>query len=111
MNLTAYLKQNNVWHKIIEKDSTVHTADAAAATGIQLERVTKSLVFLADNSPILVIIPGNCRVDKGKLKAAINAKDVEIVSFEKVEEYWAILLGQHLLFATGKLKKLSSMKR
>lgn len=106
MNLTAYLKQNNVWHKIIEKDSTVHTADAAAATGIQLERVTKSLVFLADNSPILVIIPGNCRVDKGKLKAAINAKDVEIVSFEKVEEYSGYPPGATPPVCHRKIKKV-----
>ncbi|MEM7821603.1 MAG: YbaK/EbsC family protein [Candidatus Aenigmatarchaeota archaeon] len=87
MNLIAYLKNNKVWFKIIEKRETVHTADAAAATGIPLERVTKSLVFLADNSPVLVIIPGNCKVNKTKLKEILNSKNVEIAPFEKVEEY------------------------
>lgn len=87
MNLTGYLKKNNIWFNMIEKESTVHTADAAAATGISLERVTKSLVFLADNLPIITIIPGNCRVNKGKLKQALNAKDVEIVPFEKADKY------------------------
>jgi Cys-tRNA(Pro) deacylase len=87
MNLIAYLKRNNVWFRIIEKKTTVHTADAAVATGIPLEQVTKSLVFLADNSPILVIIPGDCRVDKNKLKSIIKVKNIEMVPFEKAEEY------------------------
>lgn len=88
MNLIAYLKNNNVWFKIIEKESTVHTADAAAATGIPLERVTKSLVFLDENeNPILVIIPGNCIVNKRKLKDVLSVKNVELVSFEQAEKY------------------------
>lgn len=106
MNLIAYLKQNNVWFKIIEKETTVHTAEAVAATGIQLERVTKSLVFLADDSPILVIIPGNCRVNKGKLKAAINAKDVEIFPFEKAEEYSGYPPGATPPVCHKKIKKV-----
>lgn len=87
MNLIAYLKQNGVWYNIIEKKTTVHTTEAAAATGVPLERVTKSLVFLADGSPLLVIILGDCRVDKSKLKAVVNAKNIELVPFEKAEEY------------------------
>jgi Cys-tRNA(Pro) deacylase len=88
MNLIAYLKSNGVWFKIIEKESTVHTADAAAATGIPLERVTKSLVFLDENNnPVLAIIPGNCMVNKGKLKNILAVKNVELVPFEQAEKY------------------------
>jgi Cys-tRNA(Pro) deacylase len=88
MNLVAYLKNNKVWFKIIEKTETVHTADAAAATGIPLERVTKSLVFLDENkNPILAIIPGNCIVNKGKLKSVLDVKNVELVPFEQAEKY------------------------
>jgi len=87
MNLVAYLKSNKVWYKFIEKIETVHTADAASASGLPLERVTKSLVFLVDGTPILVVIPGNCIVNKGKLKEIINAKDIELVPFEQAEKY------------------------
>ena len=87
MNLIDYLKSNNVWFNLIIKDSTVHTADAAAATGIPLERIIKSLVFLADGEPVLVIIPGNCRVNKKKLKIVLKSKNAEIVPFTQVEKY------------------------
>ena len=68
MNLVAYLKSKNIWYKILTKRSTVHTADAAASLGLPLERITKSLIFYADEKPIIVIIPGTSRVDKNKLK-------------------------------------------
>jgi len=106
MNLIAYLKQNNVWFRIIEKETTVHTADAAAASGLPLNRVTKSLVFLADNSPILVIILGNCIVNKDKLKVAIDAKDVEIVPFDQSEKYSGYAPGATPPVHHKKIKKV-----
>jgi Cys-tRNA(Pro) deacylase len=93
MNLTAYLEKNKIWHRILEKEDTVHTADAAAATGIPLERVTKSLVFLADKKPILVIIPGTHRVDLRKLKNTLNINKIHMVPFTQVKEYSGYLPG------------------
>jgi Cys-tRNA(Pro) deacylase len=87
MNLISYLKAKNIWFNILEKRSTVHTAEAAAATGLPLERVTKSLVFFADGQPVIAIIPGICKVDKGKLKAVLGARNVRIVSFAEAERY------------------------
>jgi len=88
MNLIAYLKNNGVWFKFIEKNETVHTVDAAAATGIPLERVTKSLVFVdEDKNPILVIILGNCIVNKGRLKSILAIKNIELVPFDQAEKY------------------------
>lgn len=93
MNLIAYLKKKKIWHRILEKEDTVHTADAAAATGIPLERVTKSLVFLADKKPILVIVPGTHRVDLRKLKNALSIRKIQIVPFSQVKEYSGYLPG------------------
>jgi Cys-tRNA(Pro) deacylase len=93
MNLIAYLEKNQIWHRILDKEETIHTADAAAATGVPLERVTKSLVFLADKKPILVIIPGTHRVDLRKLKNALNIHKIHIVPFSQVKEYSGYLPG------------------
>lgn len=87
MNLIAYFKENDIWFRMIDKKTTVHTADAAAATGLPLERVTKSLIFIADKIPIMAIISGNCRVNKSKLKHAVNVKSVEMVPFENAKKY------------------------
>lgn len=88
MDLVAYLKENNVWYNLIEKESSVHTAEAAAATGMPLERIVKSLVFIDDEeNSIMAIVPGNCNVNKGKLKKVLGIKNVELVPFEKAHEY------------------------
>lgn len=86
-DLSAYLQANHVWFHVVEKRSTVHTADAAAATGLPLERVVKSLVFTADGEPVMVIVPGTCRVDQRKLRAALGAKRVHVASFADAERY------------------------
>ena len=93
MNLIAYLQKNKIWHRILEKEDTIHTADAAATTGIPLERVTKSLVFLAEKKPILVIIPGTHRVDLTKLKNTLNIQKIHIVPFAQAKEYSGYLPG------------------
>ena len=85
MNLITYLQRNNVWFNVLEKKSTIHTAEAAAATGLPLERVIKSLVLTADSEPMIIIIPGNCRVDKDKLKATLGVRNVQMVSFAEAE--------------------------
>ncbi len=76
--LRKYLDDHQVWYKIHEKESTVHTADAAAKTGIPLERITKSLVCLAGDKAIVAIITGNERLDTKKLAKIIGVKKIRI---------------------------------
>ncbi|MBD3155584.1 MAG: hypothetical protein GF368_02920 [Candidatus Aenigmarchaeota archaeon] len=85
--LREYLEKKDIWYKIHKKESTVHTADAAAKTGIPLERITKSLVCLTDSKAIVAIIPGNERLDTKKLARVIDAKKVRICPFKKVHEF------------------------
>lgn len=48
--------------------------DAARALGTSVAQIVKSLVFLADGRPILVLVSGANRVDLGKLAAAAGAR-------------------------------------
>ena len=81
------MKHENVWFRILDKPSTVHTADASRVTGISLERITKSLVFKADDQPILGVIAGDKRIDIAKLAQAVDARKIELVAFEEAESY------------------------
>ncbi|MCX6815527.1 MAG: aminoacyl-tRNA deacylase [Candidatus Aenigmarchaeota archaeon] len=87
MDLEAYLKENKIWHNFTEKPLTIHTRDAARLTGIALERLTKSLIFLVDAEPVVVIIPGNRKASMEKLKKLFMTKDVSLVPFENASEY------------------------
>jgi len=94
MELENYLKQEGIWYRFIEKPETIHTADAAEKAGVDLKRLTKSLVLLdQDKNPILVIIPGDCKLSFKKVKEAMGAKKIRLVPFEEAENYSGYLPG------------------
>ena len=86
-NLEEYLTEKGVWFRIFNKSSTIHTADASKVTGIPLEQITKSLVFLADDKPVLAVIPGDRKVDTDKLLQAISAKTIKLVPFKEADKF------------------------
>ena len=86
LSLEEYLTQNGVWHRFIQKKQTIHTADAARATGILLNMVTKNLVSITDNEEyVLLIVPGDKKVDLRKAAIALSAGNVKLVPFEAAE--------------------------
>ena len=65
-------------------DSTRTSAEAAAALGVEVGQIAKSLVFLADGGPVMVVASGADRVDTAKLSAhlggaAITRADADAV--------------------------------
>ena len=89
MNLKAYLGQNGVWYRLIEKGKeTIHTKDAALAAGLDLNRLTKSLIFLdEDEKPVLLIIPGNKRASDKKAAGLLGCKELRLAPFEQADKY------------------------
>lgn len=87
MDLKGYLKQNRVWHRFIQKPETVHTADAARAAGVELRRVTKNLISETDEGePIMLIVPGDRRVNLKRAVDVLGVKRVRLVPFNQAEK-------------------------
>jgi prolyl-tRNA editing enzyme YbaK/EbsC (Cys-tRNA(Pro) deacylase) len=60
--------------QIREFDASTATAqDAADAIGTRLGQIVKSLVFMADLQPIMVLVSGANRVDTGRLAELVGA--------------------------------------
>lgn len=57
-------------------DGTRTARDAARAVGCAVEQIVKSLVFMADGRPVLVLTSGGNRVDAGKVARELGAADV-----------------------------------
>lgn len=53
-------------------ESTHTAAEAAAAVGAPVEAIVKSLVFIADNEPLLVLVSGRNRVNVEALGARLG---------------------------------------
>jgi prolyl-tRNA editing enzyme YbaK/EbsC (Cys-tRNA(Pro) deacylase) len=61
--------------QIHELSASTRTAEeAAAAVGTTVPKIVKSLVFLADDAPILALVSGSNRLDTDRLGAALGRK-------------------------------------
>lgn len=86
MNLIAFLRQNKVDFESIEKASTHHAAEASATSGIPLDKIIKTLVFIdQDSRPLIAIVRADCSVGRHKLESCSGSRSVKIASDEIAE--------------------------
>ena len=87
MDLEDFLNENKLWYRIIKKPETVHTADAAKAAKIKLDRITKNLVSETDDGEyVMLIVPGDKKVSLKAAAEALRVKSVHLVAFGRAEE-------------------------
>ena len=60
------------------KRGTPTAGDAAKAIGCELDQIVKSLLFVCDERPVLVLVPGSRRADPAKIASAAQAKTARI---------------------------------
>lgn len=65
-------------------EGTKTARDAAHAIGCEIAQIVKSLVFMADGTPVLAFAPGDLRLDPEKLAAAMGADSVRRASLDEV---------------------------
>jgi prolyl-tRNA editing enzyme YbaK/EbsC (Cys-tRNA(Pro) deacylase) len=72
------------------ESSTATSQQAADNIGCELGQIAKSLAFIADGNPILVITSGDQRVDSKKIAAllGISKKRVKIAKPEQCVEFY-----------------------
>jgi Cys-tRNA(Pro) deacylase len=68
----AFAEQGITIEPVEFPDSTHTSAEAAAAIGVDVAQIAKSLVFVVDSAPILVIASGVNRVDTAKVAALLG---------------------------------------
>lgn len=89
-NLQAFIDTHRLAAIILPMET--HTAtvdDAARALGVDADMIIKSLVFMAEDQPILVINNGLARVDRKKL-AAYLGMNRKRVKFARTEQALAV---------------------
>lgn len=70
-----YFRQFDMENRIIELQESSATVELAAqALGCEPARIAKSLSFMVNDQPILVISAGDVKVDNAKYKAKFGAK-------------------------------------
>lgn len=87
------LNQCGVDSEVRVMSESTHTAQQAAdALGVELGQIAKSLVFMADEDPCLVIMSGDKRVCVEKLEA-LTGKKIRKANADQVKKYTGYQIG------------------
>ncbi|HUP86092.1 MAG TPA: YbaK/EbsC family protein [Acidimicrobiales bacterium] len=74
-------------------DGTRTADDAARAIGVEVGQIVKSLVFLADGSPVVALVSGSNQLDEAKLAVAAGASSTGRATAEQVREATGFPVG------------------
>lgn len=74
-------------------DSTRTAPEAAKAVGCEVGAIAKSLLFMADGEPVLVICAGDRRVDTARVAALLGASEVKMAPAEEVRRATGYAIG------------------
>lgn len=79
------LKRSGVDSRVEEFPEGTPTASAAAkAVGASRAQIVKSLLFVCDGRPTLVLVPGDRRADETKVAAAVGARGARVARHDEV---------------------------
>lgn len=73
-------------HVIRLEASTATVADAASALGVEPGMIAKTMSFLQDDQPVLILTEGTARVENRKYKDTFHIK-AKMIPFEEVEQW------------------------
>ena len=90
----AALEAAGLGINIVWLQKSARTAQLAAdALDTALGSIVKSLLFMADGEPVLVLVSGDRRADPAKLKRLLNARRVMIADAERVRTETGFSIG------------------
>ncbi|MET0831901.1 MAG: YbaK/EbsC family protein, partial [Acidimicrobiia bacterium] len=78
---------------VIYPDGTKTAVDAATAVGCPVGAIVKSLVFMAGDRPLLMLMSGDHRVDIGRLAAAAGMGEVRRATLDEAKEHTGYAAG------------------
>ena len=78
---------------VVYPAGTKTARDAAAAIGCEVGAIVKSLVFMADEEPVLVLIGGDRLVDTSKVAACLGAGNVRRAELDEVRDATGFAAG------------------
>ncbi|MBE6145802.1 MAG: YbaK/EbsC family protein [Firmicutes bacterium] len=79
-----YFKEYNIEDNIIElSTSTATVKEAAESLGTEECRIAKSLSFIVEDKPIIIVVAGDAKIDNSKYKGYFHNK-AKMIPFEEV---------------------------
>ena len=97
----AYFASKGMLDRVMELKVSSATVDLAAqALGVDGSRIAKTLSFLVEGKPVLVVTAGDARIDNAKYKAFFHTK-AKMLSHEEAAELIGHTVGGVCPFAVN----------
>jgi len=74
-------------------EGTRTATDAARAVGCEVAEIVKSLVFVADDAPVVALVSGAHRVDLARLAVAVGAAEVRKANGDEARDATGFPIG------------------
>lgn len=82
-----YLEEKGMRDRLIQlKESTATVVQAAEALGVEPGMIAKTMSFLQNEQPVLILTEGTARIDNRKYKDTFHMK-ARMIPFEEVEHW------------------------
>ena len=102
VKVREYLKKFGLENKIMEFDVSSATVEKAAiALNCKEQEIAKTLSFIVDDRPILIVTAGDSKVDNSKFKAEFHVK-AKMIPFDDVERLVGYAVGGVCPFGVNK---------
>jgi prolyl-tRNA editing enzyme YbaK/EbsC (Cys-tRNA(Pro) deacylase) len=75
------------------EDSTATVAEAASALGVEEGQIAKSIVFVMDGEPVVVVASGRHRIDRDKVCDALDCAEGRMASSDEVRAATGFPIG------------------
>lgn len=88
-----YLESESIPAKITMHQEAASSETAAESMDCDLNKIVKSLLFIVEDDPLLVLVQGSRQVDMDKLKRVTEAKELRLARPEEVEAHTGYKVG------------------
>ena len=92
-SIICLFQTNNIIYERVEHPPVYTSLEAAKIRNSDLSAGLKALVFIADTNPILVIVPGDKKVNTNSFKNIFGFRDLRFASPEEVFNIIGIGIG------------------
>ena len=89
-----HLQEKDIKHELVSVGGSIKNAlRMAELLDLDPRSIVKNLVFFADGTPVLAMVPGDCHVSSRKLKKVVQAAKVEFANDDQITEVTGCLVG------------------
>jgi prolyl-tRNA editing enzyme YbaK/EbsC (Cys-tRNA(Pro) deacylase) len=98
--LVAILREGDATFTVMHHEPVRTSEEAARVRGTPPEQGAKALVYRADGVMVLLVLPGNRRIDSRAFKRAFGITDLRLISPDELHEATGLEVGAVPPFGT-----------